>query len=349
MAFNMLSLFYFFAILYAFPLRRHGDVLFMCVRDPGLRTVRGEISMPGDKLAVDIKAGANSVLFMPIVDGGSGEAWLPNTDNWVSHSQSFKNLSLTFSISYANSKAQGYYVKDTLKFGDVSVQLQFGLVDNLDGLGTNSVGVLGLAKKRGDYDTLPYALKAQDKIKKATASIYYLDSANSGQLIFGGYDKGKVDSTWASFDSPGFHWEVPVLSMKISDQEVTGDSAIKFVADTGAEISYFPKVYLDKLIEAFQAENQNNGYWKINCDQPSDKHFQILLDGITIDVPYNHFVWHAGGDTCFLGAGTLDLFGVTLFGNNVLRNVYTQFDYESLQVKLAKIRDTLDEDIVPSD
>lgn len=312
-------------------------------------TVGSDIVKPNDKYLLEIKIGSNGEALYPIADSGSLEAWLPNTDDWADLSLSLVNLGIDYQTTYANTAVKGYYAKDTLEIGSsVLNDFIFGVVNNPQDAGTNSGGVFGLGKRKNlAYDTLPYALKAAGKIDKTVASIYYRNSVNRGKLTFGGYDQAKLGSTWQLFSSPGQYWQLPIEKMTIADAEILSDDSTKFIIDSGAEISYFPRAFLDKLAPLFNAERQDNGYYLMSCDQPNDKTFLISVGDITFDVPFNQFKWIIEGfDECYLGAGDSSVFGMNIFGNTVLSSVYTLFDYDAQEVKLANLNDVDKEYII---
>lgn len=311
--------------------------------------VGSDVIKPNDKYLIEVWIGSQGKPLYPIADSGSLEAWLPNTDNWAALSSSLVNLNKEYQTTYANTAAKGYYAKDKLQIGSSTLDgFIFGVVNNPEDAGSNSGGIFGLGKRRDQgYDTLPYALKAAGKIDKTVASLYYRSSANKGKLIFGGYDEAKVGSSWQSFSSPGQYWQVPIKKMTIDNADIASEPDANFIIDSGAEISYFPRPFLDKLAPLFDAERQDNGYYLMSCDQPSDKLFLISVGDVSFDIPFSQFKWEIEGfDDCYLGAGDSSVFGMNIFGNTVLSSVYTLFDYDAQEVKLATLTDSDLESIV---
>lgn len=305
--------------------------------------ISADLTLYSGRYWTTVRVGSQGTPFSLELDSGSGETWVPNNDGWPYQSTSLVNLTTPFDVTYyASLPLRGYYVKDSFQFDSGTTKdFQFGVVNN-----SPRKGLIGLSRWTGKYKTLPYHLKESGQVKRNVASIYYSAAKDKGKLIFGGYDKAKIDSEWDVHSDPTTY-KVPLVKATINgvDHYVEGGPK-EIVVDTGAGFSYIPKAIVEPIASLYNAKKQGIMY-KIDCQQPEGQ-FQVTIGNLTFDYLLQDFVYFNEDRTvCYLGAIASEEYNnLTLIGSALLNRAVTLFDYDNNVVKLAKFKDTTEENIV---
>lgn len=294
------------------------------------------------ELNLPVGAGSQKKALTPWIDTASAPLWVPNTDNWVASSSSFKNLNRDFSNNYVLGNVRGYWANDNFKIGDVTLKgFSFAVVDpKVAGNTGSDQGLVGL---RDHSDNIVYNLKRQRFIDDSVASIYY--GQNDGAIIFGGYDAAKVSSAWASFPRTNEMWEVDIALTNINGKNMNVGK--RFIYDTGSLISTFPVEIIKEIATMLNAQDNGDGYWIMKCGAGNGKTFTLKMGGIDFKIDLGLFQFPATTEVCYLGAANNKIAGGrNILGLPVLRSLHAILDMDNHVLKVAQIKNTAELRIV---
>ncbi|KYN93736.1 plasmepsin IV, partial [Plasmodium reichenowi] len=181
-------------------------------------TQKGYLGSDNDSIELDDVAnlmfygegqiGTNKQPFMFIFDTGSANLWVPsvNCDSIgcstkhlydASASKSYEKDGTKVEISYGSGTVRGYFSKDVISLGDLSLPYKFIEVTDADDLepiysGSEFDGILGLGWKDlsiGSIDPVVVELKKQNKIDNALFTFYLpVHDKHVGYLTIGGIE-----------------------------------------------------------------------------------------------------------------------------------------------------------------
>ena len=144
-------------------------------------------------------------------------------------------------------------------------------------------GLLGLSPIRKDnpgQHLFVNELMVDGRIDNAIFSIYLADDKHQSGIIFGGYDPEIIaeskeqygnDLFWMSINSDK-HWQVPLVSITIADQQPIKSAASNVFFNTGTSTNFVPKADLDKIISKIrekttcEADKDNQDAMSCKCD-----------------------------------------------------------------------------------
>mmetsp|Transcript_36993 Transcript_36993/g.68267 ORF Transcript_36993/g.68267 Transcript_36993/m.68267 type:complete len:462 (-) Transcript_36993:93-1478(-) len=170
----------------------------------------------------------------------------------------------------------------------------------------------------------------------------FLGGENGGELALGGYDKHRVQSplAWVPVLNPeqGF-WQMEILAVRIGNQTLDVcdqfEGGCRGLVDTGASQLSVPST----MASPFEEILRTSLVGASGNAQSTD--LQLVLEGATISVPA---AGYAGGPGCLdKPADCRPLLarhelaepvgrGLFVFGESVLRNYYTVFDWQTKQI-----------------
>lgn len=302
----------------------------------------------------------NKVLF----DTGSSDLWVVASDAKcvgvqckfdgtysLQDSSTGKNLNESFEIWYGDgTSANGSYVSDSVKFGDVTVQdQQFGSVNSTSSeYGVLGIGLPGLeATENGTtYDNFPVSLKKQGYINKVVYSLY-LNSliSTSGSILFGGVDDSKYSGEL--IDLPivsDYDLAIDFDSVTINGETITNSS--QPLLDSGLGFSYLPLNIVNAIGKQLGGNynSELDGYI-VSCLQHDNLTFNFP-NNVSITAPISNFLYPLSlvgkkrqlGKHCFLGIK--NDYGYATLGENFLRNAYVKYDLEDKTIALAQVKYT---------
>lgn len=296
-----------------------------------------------------------------VIDTGSSDLWVSTTstggDFDPDSSSSLKNTGQKFEDAYGDrSSASGYWAKDsvTLSPNEKGVTgLQFGVADqSTAGNGILGIGLVGLESTtetgQGTYKNFPALLKDQGLIDKNAYSLYLNSKdAQTGTILFGGYDKAKYEGELVSLPFSGqknSNLDNYRLDVTLDSVATDGDSGVSVNKpvnlDSGTTITLLPDDVVQYIGKALNADDNGN----VDCDQP-DKHLLFKFNGVSIKVPYSDLAFPGNFGGCSLAVqGPLQ--GELILGDNFLRHAYIVYDLDDKKISLAQVKYTSDSDIV---
>ncbi|CUM45783.1 unnamed protein product [Debaryomyces fabryi] len=275
-----------------------------------------------------------------------------------------------FSISYADGTyARGFWGTDNVSFGNITVRdLSFAVSnDTTSDIGILGIGLSGLettySNQNGgnyQYENLPLKLRNQGAINKAAYSIYLGDEdSRTGTVLFGAVDSAKysgdlqtvqiVNSARNYGYSDPIRIEVIVNGISLNDSntevEITSNDYTA-VLDTGSTFSYFPTSLLSSLGETLNGQFSSSlGAYIVDCIDNNSYFFSIDFSGVRIDVPLTSLIQRYSYNQCFLSILEQSNSDYILFGDNVLRSAYLVIDLDDLEISMAQVRHTTEEDV----
>lgn len=289
-------------------------------------------------------------------------------------SDSFKvnNSAPAFSIQYADgTSAQGFWGHDQVGFNGHNVSsLSFATVNETDStFGVLGIGLAGLettySSNYGDrpytYENLPIRMRREGIIDKIAYSLYLnKQDASSGSLLFGAVDHAKYTGTlqtipvvniYLSYYSLPIRLDVVLDSIifESSSQNITVTSvAIPALLDSGTTLTYLPTSVLSRFTSTLGASYSSaSQMYQVNCKYNSDSLFAIFnFSGIEIKVPLSDMILKSGSQ-CYLGVLEQSLSGYkyAILGDNFLRNAYIVYNLEDLEILMAQVNYTDEENI----
>lgn len=228
-----------------------------------------------------------------IVDTGSSDVWLLDSDANLCRSRSMQSYygyclstydpskSSTysivsqddFSIRYVDgSGAEGNYIRDDFSIGGADIDaLQMGLAEN----STVNSGLLGIGFAANVASETPYPnimslFQDQDLIAIQAYSLYLDDLfAETGTILFGGLDTqkfiGELQTVAIQPDRYGNYSSFTVALSSFSTTANNGTStnytrtAIPVILDSGTTLTYFPASIANRIFDAFGAVDDTSG------------------------------------------------------------------------------------------
>lgn len=288
-------------------------------------------------------------------------------DSNVSSSYQYNNSA--FYIRYGDgTMAKGDYGTDTVYLGEEDNQVPnvgFGI-----GKVTNStIGVLGIGLENNEasnfkgnqsytYQNFPYALKNAGLIDKVAYSLS-LPQKGTGDIIFGGVDKGKyVGGLWTiplTGDSTlsVINTGITANSEACTEGEWVSSSNITALIDSGTTLTFLPDPIVKSIAEVYNATYRYDiEAYAIDCEVGAnpDYYFTFFFGEVEIRVPLLHTLYDGtevagypvlgarGEPLCVLGFTGVGSQNEAILGNAFLRSAYVVYNLEDLEVNLGQAR-----------
>ncbi|RCK57266.1 Candidapepsin [Candida viswanathii] len=320
----------------------------------------------GVSYAADITVGSNKQEQTVVIDTGSSDLWVVDTDAECqvrylgqqldfckqdgtydpSSSSSAQNLNQDFSIEYGDlTTSEGTFYKDTVGFGGISIKNQ-----QLADVTTTSVdqGILGIGftadEAEGSYDNVPVTLKKQGVINKNAYSLYLnSEDATTGKIIFGGVDNAKYSGSLTALPvTSSRELRVHLASINWDGTTVSTDADV--VLDSGTTITYLAQSTADKFAEIVGAtwDDDQKVYRLPSCELSGDAVFNFD-QGVKITVPTSEIIIQdTDTSTCYFG---ISRSSANILGDNFLRRAYVVYDLDDTTISLAQVKYTTSSDI----
>lgn len=255
---------------------------------------------------------------------GSGSGARYEYDN-----SSATDLYAEFDSAYGDgSWVSGNFVRDQVKWGGSSVELDFGYIPEYNASHMQEYGVLGLSFPAPTYSSYPVALREQGVIATAAFSLYLGSRTESdSSLLFGAIDKSK------------FTGELKTVNLSAPDSfvipfsiaGVSGDALI----DSGASFTVLTQNVIEAAAESLNATwNAETNNWEYRGPGEPTKDLTVSFDGFDLSVPFTE-IWTLDRS----GSGFNLIFDPrdrNVFGDNFLRAWYVVYDLDNKQISLGQ-------------
>ena len=302
-----------------------------------------------------------------IYDTGSSNLWVSNIKPGFlsSHHAYFHDKSSSyvannsiFNIRYGSGPVSGFYSRDSVAFGDVTVKnYLFAEVNNTKGLGMGyTIGKFDGIAGMGWYDisvdhvqTPLQALVASGQLAEKVFAFYLGSGGAKGELLLGGVDPAHYtgDFTYVPLMDtvPGKvgYWAMGMDDITINGASVT--SCRKAIVDSGTSLLAAPSADIKKIAAAVGAHTVlpippfNKEYF-INCTSPGPD-INIKLGGVDFVLTKEDYIINDGGKCLFAMTG-LDVPApagpLYILGDVFMRAHYVKFDVGQRRLGFATLK-----------
>lgn len=247
----------------------------------------------------------------------------------------------TFAIQYGSGPVSGYYSRDSISIGDMSVDdYLFAEVDKTSGLGISYYlakfdGILGLGWNAISVDgvqTPLQALIAADQLDKQSFAFYLGDEAD-GELTFGGTDSAHYTGDFVKVPlASETYWALALDDAKYGDESVT--EVTQAIVDSGTSLLTGPTAEIKALAEKMGATSILGKEYVIDCNAATQT-VSFVMNGESFDFELGDLVLEANGGKCILGMMGLDVPApmgpLWILGDVFMRKYYTNFNIADKQ------------------
>ncbi|XP_076588172.1 gastricsin-like [Chaetodon auriga] len=312
-----------------------------------------------------ISIGTPPKSFQVLFDTGSSNLWVDsvycNTEACNTHekfnpktSSTYKATGKTFELSYGAGSLDGVFGYDTVNVGGIVVtQQEIGLSTNEPG--ENFVvakfdGILGLAYpyiSAGGQTPLVDTMISRNLLKADLFAFYLSRNAEQGSVLSLGdvdYSLFQGQIHWTPVVSESY-WEIGVQGFQINGQE-TGicSQGCQSIVDTGTSMLTAPGQYLNNIMQAIGAQEDENGMFLVDCSQINNlPTLSFVVSGATLPLPPSAYISQQsqnGYQYCSVNITPTYLASqngqpLWIFGDVFLREYYSVFDRANNRVGFA--------------
>lgn len=212
----------------------------------------------------------------------------------------------------------------------------------------SSDGVVGIGKTTGEatdqgttYPNFVDSLKQQGFIK-TNGYLYYFDEEDQGpgSIIFGGYDKAKVEGgnlVWVEQGPDTYHDLVYLSKLTNTDSsEVLGKTEV--ILDTGTTFTYIKQADYDVIVKQYEGFHTDVlGQKVVDCKQDSSKKIKFTFGEATIEASLQDLTvqaYNVAGDKLdyCVPAFMVDPRISYIFGDSFLKNAYIAVNHDAGKV-----------------
>ncbi|KAM4834975.1 gastricsin [Thomomys bottae] len=310
----------------------------------------------------EISIGTPPQNFLVLFDTGSSNLWVPSvycqSEACTTHprfnpsqSSTYTTNGQTFSLQYGTGSLTGFFGYDTLTVQDIQVPNQeFGLSQTEPGytfVFAKFDGIMGLAYpglSAGGATTALQGMMQEGALSNALFSVYLgsKEGSDEGAVIFGGVDESLYtgDVYWAPVTRE-LYWQIGLKEFFVGDQASGWCSqGCQGIVDTGTSLLTVPQNYLNTLMEAIGAQENEYGEFFVNCNNvDSLPTLKFLINGVEFPLQPSAYIMEED-DYCMVGIQSIDLTSQDgqpfwILGDVFLRSYYSIFDVANNRVGFA--------------
>jgi hypothetical protein len=314
----------------------------------------------------EMSIGTPAQRFAVLFDTGSPTVWVngDSSSKGSFNSSASKSLQITeginASVAYMDgSYSIGYFAQEsvsvgTVKFENFSVMIATDIYSPHVHIAKSGVFGLSFHQVHNDEGSIIRSL-LKNKTSKSRVFSYFIDlTDSSGGLTFGGIDIARYFGplTWLNV-TPGIvnekkeydHWALTLSNFIVNSKAMGAPTRV--IMDTGTSLAALTPKMAERLnlqlgLEEIFIGSSHRTYGQ-RCDDGNIDNFTPLFlnfSGEVVKIPSRTYIYlqnHNGVLYCVSG-----LYGVSnaaddliVFGNLILRQFYTVFDYGSLKIGIA--------------
>ncbi|CAG8695746.1 23884_t:CDS:2, partial [Dentiscutata erythropus] len=293
--------------------------------------------------------------FTIIFDTGSANLWVPSvycTDAACTGANMYDPAKSTtykmlpapnnFSVNFGDgSQIQGYKATDTVSLGGLSITQTIGVVTVFGSRSYSGGGVMGLRftpDASFNTPTVIQTMKAQNILNKALISFRF--SPNSPSYL----TLGDVPNEYSNSISYNKVVDNSSWTIAMSDVQVDGSSLglkSNALVDTGATIIYGDSDHVSTILGKISGASLSNNIWWIPCDTKTK--ISLVFNGVPYEIDPSNFIRSKNATTGLCRSGIQPQPAATAaagltwtLGDVFLTNVLAAFDFDNLQIGLAK-------------
>ncbi|XP_008562873.1 PREDICTED: gastricsin-like, partial [Galeopterus variegatus] len=272
----------------------------------------------------EISIGTPPQNFLVLFDTGSSNLWVPsiycqsqacNSHSLFNPSQSstYSSDGQTFSLQYGSGSLTGFFGYDTLTVQSIQVPDQeFGLSENEPGTSfvyTQFDGIMGMAYSDlsvGGATTALHGMLREGALTSEVFSFYLSKqqgSQDGGAVIFGGVDNSLFTGQiyWAPVTQE-LYWQIAIEEFLIGD-EASGwcSEGCQAIVDTGTSLLTVPQQYMNALLHATGAQEEEYGEFLVNCNNIQNlPTFTFIINGVQFPLPPSAYILSVSTGPCRL-------------------------------------------------
>jgi len=306
-----------------------------------------------------------------VYDTGSSNLWVNNIPvpwwkkilphhQFYDHSKSSSYVAngTKFNIAYGSGPVAGFYSKDNIEIGGVSVKdYTFAEVNNVKGLGLMWMlgkldGILGLGWDDISVDHVETPLRALVNSGGLAENVFafYLGSGGAdGELVLGGVDPDHYTGDFAYTPVidmvPGKkgYWTLAMDDIKMNGASVT--DCRKAIVDSGTSLLIVPTADIKKIADIVGAKPLGpiaplNKEYSFDCNATAPD-FDIVVGGKTYTLTKEDYSLNNGGK-CILGMSGMDIPApagpLVILGDVFMRKIYVKFDEDNKRLGFATLK-----------
>jgi len=310
-----------------------------------------------------------------VYDTGSSNLWasdikpgLFSSHNYYDHSKSSSYVAngTAFNIRYGSGPVSGFYSKDTMAIGDISIlDYTFAEVNNTKGLGPafsvgHFDGICGMGWDDISVDHVETPLRAlvnSGKLPEPVFAFFLGSGGAQGELVLGGVDPNHYTGDFAYtpvIDSaPGKvgYWALTMDDFKVNGQSVT--STRKAIVDSGTSLLAVPTADIEKISQLVGAKKvlpipPFNKEYTVDCNSPGPD-LDIVIGGNTYTLKKEDYIIK-DETICLFGMTGLDVPApagpLYILGDVFMRAHYVKFDVGNKRLGFAQLKKASSEIVV---
>ncbi|KAK6339100.1 hypothetical protein TWF696_009885 [Orbilia brochopaga] len=315
---------------------------------------------------IDLQVGSSKKSFRMVLDTGSADTWIPSSactsQSCLAHRThgpaDSSTLEFTgnetFSLKYASGNVEGTVVKDSFKFGSVTLDdVEFGLATTVsdDFTGFPVDGILGLGFPSASVQKVPTFLDnliSHQIIARRVFGVYLHrtgDNTANGSVIFGGVDNVRIEGGSTALKYYGLNRTSDLWSIRMDDVLVDGknvgfDGGRNVVIDTGTALILIPPDDALKIHQSIAGTQSNGQTFYIPCN--TNVSLELVFGGDKYAISSKDYVGdvvNATSNLCLslIVGKSVVRDGAWLIGDVFLRNVYSVFDMDEHRIGFGKV------------
>lgn len=280
-----------------------------------------------------------------VYDTGSSNLWVPNKDccgklslhRFYHHDKSdgYTANGTTFDIEYGSGPVAGFYSRDTMQIGDISMpNYLFAEANDVSGLGVGYTighfdGICGMGWDSISVDgvqTPVQALIASGEMPEPVFGFYIGDSKD-GELTIGGVNNNYFtgDFTYVPLKDKSY-WEIALEGVKLNGDMVDSET-VNAIVDSGTSLFAGPTSVSKAIAKALNATSILGREYIVSCD----KQFTLSFTIGGKEYEFNQQEATIPDDPlCLLALTPIDIPAprgpLWILGDPFMRKYYTKFD-----------------------
>lgn len=310
-----------------------------------------------------IAVGTPEQQFQVVYDTGSSNLWIPAKTCGAScllkprydssASSTYVANGTIFNIMYGSGPVTGFESNDVVTLGDQKITDQvFAQVTNASGLGLAFDiapwdGIMGLAwPSISVTHATPvfFNLISQQPSMQKVFSIALPDaSGTDGVMDIGGIDTAHYTGDLVNVSlTEETYWQSTFASLKIGTDEIISTST-RMVVDSGTSLLVGPTAIVAQIATKIGATEIMPGKYTVSClSVPYLPVVKFNVGGVEWALSGSDYVINDEDIECIVGIAGMDLpepiTGMWILGDVFMRKVFTVFDVENKQVRLAYMK-----------
>merc|ERR1712216_478381 len=264
---------------------------------------------------------------------------------------------MIFNIRYGSGPVSGFYSKDTISIGDVSIPgYTFAEVNNTKGLGPAFAighfdGICGMGWDDISVDHVETPLRAlvnSGKLPEPVFAFYLGSGGADGELVLGGVDSnhysGDFSYTPVIETAPGKtgYWALSMDDIKMNGAPIT--SCRKAIVDSGTSLLAVPTADIKKISALIGAKPLGpiaplNKEYTFDCNGTAPD-FDVVIAGNTYTLTKEDYALQSQGQ-CVLGMTGMDVPApagpLYILGDVFMRKFYVKFDVGQKRLGFATL------------